>query len=107
MPPPLPCHFLLHGVTPSIASLTYSIQCQLINYFLEFTADLIEAKKTGIIDILDEENKLPKPTAEHFTRELHQKHKNHFRLTVSQLVVIEIWSLILSDRNQHTFSCKE
>lgn len=45
--------------------------------------DLIEAKKTGIIDILDEESKLPKPTAEHFTRELHQKHKNHFRLAVS------------------------
>ena len=45
-------------------------------------ADLIEAKKTGIIDILDEESKLPKPTAEHFTRELHQKHKNHFRLAV-------------------------
>ena len=45
-------------------------------------ADLIEAKKTGIIDILDEESKLPKPTAEHFTRELHQKHKSHFRLAV-------------------------
>ncbi|XP_073228472.1 unconventional myosin-VI-like isoform X3 [Porites lutea] len=44
--------------------------------------DLIEAKKTGIIDILDEESKLPKPTAEHFTRELHQKHKNHFRLAI-------------------------
>ncbi|XP_074625951.1 unconventional myosin-VI-like [Acropora palmata] len=44
--------------------------------------DLIEAKKTGIIDILDEESKLPKPTAEHFTRELHQKHKNHFRLAL-------------------------
>lgn len=43
---------------------------------------LIEAKKTGIIDILDEESKLPKPTAEHFTRELHQKHKNHFRLAL-------------------------
>ena len=63
---------------------------QLINFFLEFTADLIEAKKTGIIDILDEESKLPKPTAEHFTRELHQKHKNHFRLAVSQLVAIKM-----------------
>ena len=81
--------------------------CQLINYFLEFIADLIEAKKTGIIDILDEENKLPKPTAEHFTRELHQKHKNHFRLAVSQLFVIKIWSLISSGSNQHAFSCKE
>lgn len=44
--------------------------------------DLIEAKKTGIIDILDEESKLPKPTAEHFTRELHEKHKKHFRLAI-------------------------
>ena len=50
-------------------------------WFLQIAA-LIEAKKTGIIDILDEESKLPKPTAEHFTRELHQKHKNHFRLAV-------------------------
>ena len=48
--------------------------------------DLIEAKKTGIIDILDEESKLPKPTAEHFTRELHQKHKNHFRLAVGEIL---------------------
>lgn len=53
-----------------------------IFYVYLWIADLIEAKKSGIIDILDEESKLPKPTAEHFTRELHQKHKNHFRLAV-------------------------
>ena len=52
--------------------------------------DLIEAKKTGIIDILDEESKLPKPTAEHFTRELHQKHKNHFRLAVGEILLLVI-----------------
>ena len=51
-----------------------------------YILDLIEAKKTGIIDILDEESKLPKPTAEHFTRELHQKHKNHFRLAVGEIL---------------------
>ena len=46
-------------------------------------AELVEAKKTGILDILDEESKLPKSTAEHFTSEVHHKHKNHFRLAVS------------------------
>ena len=45
--------------------------------------DLIEAKTTGILDLLDEESKLPKSTAEHFTIEVHEKHKGHFRLAVS------------------------
>ena len=58
-------------------------------------SDLIEAKKTGIIDILDEESKLPKPTAEHFTRELHEKHKKHFRLAVSELLLIKISILLI------------
>ena len=56
-----------------------------LNSVIYLSVDLIEAKKTGIIDILDEESKLPKPTAEHFTRDLHQKHKNHFRLAVSKI----------------------
>ncbi|KXJ14045.1 Unconventional myosin-VI [Exaiptasia diaphana] len=43
---------------------------------------LIESKKTGILDTLDEESKLPKPTAAHFTTEIHNKHKDHFRLTI-------------------------
>ncbi|EDO36037.1 predicted protein [Nematostella vectensis] len=43
---------------------------------------LIEAKKTGILDILDEESKLPKPTSAHFTSDIHLKHKNHFRLAL-------------------------
>jgi len=46
-------------------------------------ADLIEGKGTGIFDILDEENKLPKPATEHFTNEVHKKNKDHFRLSVS------------------------
>lgn len=44
--------------------------------------DLIEAKGTGIFGILDEESKLPKPSAEHFTMEVHQKCAGHFRLAL-------------------------
>ena len=63
-------------------------RCRCIQHYINVLdiLDLIEAKKTGIIDILDEESKLPKPTAEHFTRELHQKHKNHFRLAVGEIL---------------------
>ena len=63
-------------------------RCTCIQHYnnVFYILDLIEAKKTGIIDILDEESKLPKPTAEHFTRELHQKHKNHFRLAVGEIL---------------------
>ncbi|XP_056872074.1 myosin VIa isoform X2 [Takifugu flavidus] len=44
--------------------------------------DLVEAKLVGILDILDEENRLPQPSDQHFTDTVHNKHKNHFRLTV-------------------------
>uniref|UniRef100_A0A8C4I4Q6 Unconventional myosin-VI n=1 Tax=Dicentrarchus labrax TaxID=13489 RepID=A0A8C4I4Q6_DICLA len=44
--------------------------------------DLVEAKLVGILDILDEENRLPQPTDQHFTDTVHNKHKNHFRLTI-------------------------
>nr|XP_034340241.1 LOW QUALITY PROTEIN: unconventional myosin-VI [Arvicanthis niloticus] len=43
--------------------------------------DLIEVKLVGILDILDEENRLPQPSDQHFTSVVHQKHKDHFRLT--------------------------
>ena len=67
-------------------------RCTCIQHYINVLdiLDLIEAKKTGIIDILDEESKLPKPTAEHFTRELHQKHKNHFRLAVGEILLLVI-----------------
>ena len=45
---------------------------------------MIEAPKIGILDILDEESKLPRPDDKHFTSQIHQKHKNHFRITVRQ-----------------------
>uniref|UniRef100_A0A452I5B0 Unconventional myosin-VI n=1 Tax=Gopherus agassizii TaxID=38772 RepID=A0A452I5B0_9SAUR len=44
--------------------------------------DLIEAKLVGVLDILDEENRLPQPSDQHFTSEVHQKHKEHFRLSI-------------------------
>ena len=45
--------------------------------------DLVESKVVGILDILDEENRLPQPSDLHFTDTVHNKHKDHFRLTVS------------------------
>uniref|UniRef100_A0A8C6ZXQ2 Unconventional myosin-VI n=1 Tax=Nothoprocta perdicaria TaxID=30464 RepID=A0A8C6ZXQ2_NOTPE len=44
--------------------------------------DLIEAKLIGVLDILDEENRLPQPSDQHFTSVVHQKHKDHFRLCI-------------------------
>lgn len=44
--------------------------------------DLIEGKLMGILDILDEENRLPQPSDQHFTSAVHQKHKDHFRLSI-------------------------
>ncbi|KAM6992816.1 myosin VIa isoform 1-T1 [Tautogolabrus adspersus] len=44
--------------------------------------DLVEGKLVGILDILDEENRLPQPSDQHFTDTVHNKHKDHFRLTV-------------------------
>lgn len=45
-------------------------------------SDLVEAKLVGVLDILDEENRLPQPSDQHFTLAVHGKHKDHFRLTV-------------------------
>lgn len=42
--------------------------------------DLIESKGTGIFYLLDEQSKLPKPSAETFTLEVYAKNKGHFRL---------------------------
>ncbi|XP_032072182.1 unconventional myosin-VI [Thamnophis elegans] len=44
--------------------------------------DLIEAKLIGILDILDEENRLPQPSDQHFASVVHQKQKQHFRLSI-------------------------
>ncbi|CAG9541038.1 unnamed protein product [Cercopithifilaria johnstoni] len=43
--------------------------------------DLFERKINGLLDLLDEEARLPKPSSHHFTACAHQQLKNHFRLT--------------------------
>lgn len=43
---------------------------------------MIEAKTTGIFDLLDEESRLPTPSSSHFTSQVHGKHAKHFRLDV-------------------------
>nr|XP_034335577.1 unconventional myosin-VI isoform X2 [Crassostrea gigas] len=44
--------------------------------------ELIEMKANGIFDLLDEESKLPTPKPEHFTMEVHNRNKSHFRLSL-------------------------
>lgn len=48
--------------------------------------DLVEAKMVGVLDILDEENRLPQPSDQHFAIAVHSQHKDHFRLTVRPLL---------------------
>lgn len=48
--------------------------------------ELIEAKSIGIIDLLDEESKLPQSSDLHFCENVHNKRKGHFRLDVNNLV---------------------
>ncbi|KAK7866674.1 hypothetical protein R5R35_006058 [Gryllus longicercus] len=44
--------------------------------------DLIETKGGGIFSLLDEESKLPKHSAQHFTMEVHRQWTSHFRLAL-------------------------
>ena len=46
--------------------------------------DLLEMKAIGIFDLLDEEIKLPKPSANHFTEAVHATHSGHFRIDVAR-----------------------
>lgn len=44
--------------------------------------ELIESKSNGIFTLLDEESKLPKPSFDHFTLEVHKAWNGHFRLSL-------------------------
>ena len=44
--------------------------------------ELIEAKNVGIFDLLDEESRLPTPSAQHFTTCVHAKYPKHMRLDI-------------------------
>lgn len=59
--------------------------------------DLIEARLVGILDILDEENRLPQPSDQHFTSAVHQKHKDHFRLSIPRKSKLAIHRNIRDD----------
>ena len=51
---------------------------------MSLSPDLVEQRKVGVIDLLDEECKLPKGSPQHFTDSVHEQHKDHFRLQVSR-----------------------
>uniref|UniRef100_A0A667XCD4 Unconventional myosin-VI n=1 Tax=Myripristis murdjan TaxID=586833 RepID=A0A667XCD4_9TELE len=59
--------------------------------------DLVEAKVVGILDILDEENRLPQTSDQHFALAVHSKHKDHFRLTVPRKSKLAIHRNIRDD----------
>ncbi|XP_041105440.1 myosin VIa isoform X1 [Polyodon spathula] len=59
--------------------------------------DLVEAKLVGILDILDEENRLPQASDQHFTDAVHQKHKDHFRLSIPRKSKLTIHRNIRDD----------
>ena len=75
--------------------------CTNVYHVYLHTLDLIEVKTTGIMDLLDEECKLPKGSAAHFTDAVHRTHKGHFRLTVgsacleSAIYPLHIYTCIL------------
>uniref|UniRef100_A0AAJ7WJF5 Unconventional myosin-VI-like n=1 Tax=Petromyzon marinus TaxID=7757 RepID=A0AAJ7WJF5_PETMA len=43
---------------------------------------LLEARSCGILDVLDEESRLPQPSDRHFTASVLRAHQGHFRLSV-------------------------
>jgi len=64
-------------------------------------ADLIETKTLGIFDILDEENRLPKPSYDHFTMEVHNKNRSHYRLSVSIFTAVSSLKLPMPSSLDH------
>uniref|UniRef100_A0A674EFB7 Unconventional myosin-VI n=1 Tax=Salmo trutta TaxID=8032 RepID=A0A674EFB7_SALTR len=67
------------------------------NYGCVIQSYLVEAKLVGILDILDEENRLPQPSDQHFAETVHNKHKNHFRLTVPRKSKLQVHRNVRDD----------
>ncbi|PIO61362.1 hypothetical protein TELCIR_17116, partial [Teladorsagia circumcincta] len=44
------------------------------------TGELFERKPSGLLDLLDEESRLPRPTPQHYTMAAYESNKGHFRL---------------------------
>ena len=59
--------------------------------------ELFERKRSGIMDLLDEEMKFPAPSELHFTLEVHQKNKDHFRLAVPRKSALPIHRSVKED----------
>eukprot|EP00795_Rhopilema_esculentum_P017125 gene17125-8649_t len=55
--------------------------------------DLIEAKNVGIMDLLNEEGKLPKSSEEHFTAEVHHNCRVFPEVDINCLFIIRIYSV--------------
>lgn len=58
---------------------------------------LLEAKSSGIFDLLDEESRLPKPSAQHFTQSVHASNKSHFRLALPRASKLKLHREIRDD----------
>lgn len=58
---------------------------------------LFEMKSRGIFDLLDEESRLPKPSAQHFTQSVHGSNKDHFRLALPRTSKLKIHREIRDD----------
>lgn len=61
-----------------------------------FFAELFEEKVCGLLDMLDEEARLPRPSPKHFTAHAHQQLKNHFRFAVNSSTVFQRFFRFLS-----------
>ncbi|XP_049820638.1 myosin heavy chain 95F isoform X2 [Aethina tumida] len=59
--------------------------------------DLIETKNKGILQMLDEESKLPKSSYTHFTSEVHKAWPNQFRLALPRSSKLKIHRTIRDD----------
>lgn len=71
------------GVANSTSAFNLGHACgKCVSLPVQLLSDLVESPKIGILDILDEESKLPRPSDSHFTAVVHQKHKDHFRISV-------------------------
>lgn len=57
---------------------------------LMFFSEIIESKSNGIFTLLDEESKLPKPSFDHFTSEVHKAWNGHFRLSLPRTSRLKI-----------------
>lgn len=59
--------------------------------------ELFEARGTGIFDLLDEESRLPKASAQHFTEMVHKTNRGKFRLDVPRKSKLKIYRELIDD----------